>query len=249
MTPRVSVIVPAYRCERTVEQSIRSALLQSVSEIEVIVVDDGSDDGTLSILDRLQKEDARVRIIALSENGGVANARNRGVAAARADWIAFLDSDDVWYTDKLARQLKTAEETGATFVYTAAACMDENDQPTGKIFPVPETVAANRLLFGNDVVTSTVLVRREAYERHPMECSHLHEDLICWYRILKDGAKAIGINEPLVRYRVTQGSKTGNKRKSAVMMWNTYRYLGIGMFLRIGCFLGYCLHGVKRYWV
>ena len=249
MTPLVSVIVPAYRCEKTVEKSIRSALRQSLREIEVIVVDDGSDDGTLPILERLQAEDARVQVIALSENDGVANARNRGVSAARADWIAFLDSDDVWSADKLARQLKEAEETDAALVYTAAECMDANDAPTGKVFRVPKTVAADRLLRGNDVVTSTVLVRRTAYERHPMECSHLHEDMICWYRILQDGAKAVGIDEPLVRYRVTQGSKTGNKRKSAAMMWNTYRYLGIAWFRRICCFAGYCLHGIKRYWI
>lgn len=249
MTPLVSVVVPAYRCEKTVEKSIRSALRQSLREIEVIVVDDCSDDGTAQILDRLQTEDARVRVIALSENGGVANARNRGVEAARADWIAFLDSDDIWCADKLDRQLKKAEETGAAFVYTAAECIDANDKPTGKRFRVPETVAADRLLYGNDVVTSTALVRRAAYERHPMECSHLHEDMICWYRILKDGEKAVGIDVPLVRYRVTQGSKSGNKRKSAAMMWNTYRYLGVGWFRRIGCFLGYCLHGVRRYWI
>ena len=249
MTPLVSVIVPAYRCERTVESSIRSALSQSLREIEVIVVDDGSDDGTAQILDRLRAEDARVRVITLSENGGVANARNRGVSLAQADWIAFLDSDDIWNADKLARQLKKAEETGATLLYTAAECIDADERPTGKLFRVPKTVAANRLLYGNDVVTSTVLVRRTAYERHPMECSHLHEDMICWYRILSDGAKAVGIDEPLVRYRVTQGSKTGNKRKSAAMMWNTYRYLGIGWFRRICCFAGYCLHGVKRDWI
>ena len=249
MTPRVSVIVPAYRCEKTVEQSVRSALLQSLREIEVIVVDDASDDGTPAILARLQKEDARVRVITLSENKGVANARNRGAETAQADWIAFLDSDDIWNADKLECQLKTAEEAGATFVYTAAACINANGEPTGKIFHVPETVAADRLLFGNDVVTSTVLVRRDAYERHPMECSYLHEDLICWYRILKDGAKAVGIDEPSVRYRISQGSKTGNKRKSAAMMWNTYRHLGVGFFRRIICFAGYCLHGVKRYWL
>ena len=71
MTPLVSVVVPAYRCEKTVEKSIRSALRQSLREVEVIVVDDCSDDGTAQILDRLQTEDARVRVIALSENGGV----------------------------------------------------------------------------------------------------------------------------------------------------------------------------------
>ena len=249
MTPLVSVIVPAYRCEKTVEKSIRSALRQSLREIEVIVVDDGSDDGTLPILERLQAEDARVQVIALSENGGVANARNRGVSAARADWIAFLDSDDVWTADKLSRQLQKAEETDAALVYTAAVCIDETGKETGKSFPVPPSIDADTLLRQTDLVTSSILVRRELFLRHPMERGDLHEDLICWYRILHDGAKAVGINEPLLRYRVTAGSKSGNKRRSAVMAWRSYGYLKLGFFKRCRSFLGYCLHGVKRYWL
>ncbi|MBR0507204.1 MAG: glycosyltransferase family 2 protein [Clostridia bacterium] len=249
MNPRVSVIVPAYRCADTVEETVRSALNGTMQEIELIAVDDGSGDGTAAVLERLRNEDARVRVIALPENAGVANARNTGVKEAKADWIAFLDSDDVWEADKLARQLETAERTGASLVYTAAACVDETGAMTGKLFSVPETVTANGLLKGNDLITSTVLVKKTLAAKHPMERSDLHEDLICWYGILKDGAKAVGIDEPLVRYRVSKGSKSGDKKKSARMTWNTYKHLGIGVFRRIGCFIGYCLHGIKRYWL
>jgi teichuronic acid biosynthesis glycosyltransferase TuaG len=249
MTPRVSVVVPAYRCAKTVEEAVRSALNGTLREIEVIAVDDGSGDDTPETLERLRTEDARVRVIALSENAGVANARNTGVRAAEAEWIAFLDSDDLWEAEKLARQLETAERTGASLVYTAAACIDEAGNKTGKVFSVPETVTANGLLKGNDLITSTVLVKKTLAADHPMERSDLHEDLICWYGILKDGAKAVGVNEPLVRYRVSKGSKSGDKKKSARMTWNTYRHLGLGFFRRIGSFLGYCLHGVKRYWL
>jgi teichuronic acid biosynthesis glycosyltransferase TuaG len=249
MSPRVSVIVPAYRCAATVSDSIRSALNGTMRQIEVIAVDDGSGDDTPAVLERLRSEDARVRVIALPENAGVANARNTGVGEAKADWIAFLDSDDLWEADKLFQELETAERTGASLVYTAAACIDEAGNPTGKVFSVPETVTADGLLKGNDLITSTVLVKKELAARHPMERSDLHEDLICWYGILKDGAKAVGINEPLVRYRVFKGSKSGDKKKSARMTWNTYQHLGVGLFKRIVCFLGYCLHGVKRYWL
>ena len=132
MTPRVSVIMPAYRCEKTVEESVRSALSQTLHEIEVIVADDGSDDGTSAILSRLSEEDARVRVVTLPENGGVANARNVAARAARADRIAFLDSDDVWEADKLLRQLNVMDRTGAALVYTAAVCIDETGKETGK---------------------------------------------------------------------------------------------------------------------
>ena len=249
MSPRVSVIMPAYRCEKTVEKSIRSALSQTMPDFELIVADDASDDGTPAILSRLQKEDARIRVITLPENKGVANARNCAVAAAQADWVAFLDSDDIWEADKLERQLLKAEETGATLVYTAAVCIDETDKETGKVFRVPPQITADRLLRSPDLVTSTVLIRRELSLRHPMERGDLHEDLICWYRILSDGAKAVGIDEPMVRYRVSAGSKSGNKWRSGVMAWKSYRYLKLGFFKECVSFLGYCLHGVKRYWL
>ncbi len=249
MSPLVSVIVPAFRCEATVEQTVRSALSQTVRAIEVVVVDDASDDGTAVILDRLAKEDERVRVITLPENAGVASARNRGAREANAKWLAFLDSDDLWEPDKLEKQLKTAKKTGAALVYAAAACIDEAGAPTGKLFRVPETVTAKALLRGNDLITSTVLLDRELFLRHPMERSDLHEDLICWVGVLGEGAKAVGIDEPLVRYRVSESSKSGDKRKSAAMTWNTYRHIGVGFFRRLGCFLAYALHGIKRYWL
>ena len=249
MSPRVSVIMPAYRCEKTIENSIRSALSQTVPDIEVIVANDASDDGLTDILDRLQKKDARLRVIQIRTNIGVAEARNRGIAAAKAEWIAFLDSDDLWEPDKLKKQLSAAERTGGQLIYTAAACIDETGKPTGKVFSVPETITAAKILRSTDIVTSTVLVKREVYLRNPMERSDLHEDLISWHGILKNGAKAVGINEPLVRYRISGGSKSGNKLRSACMTWRTYRYIGIPFFPRIVCFLGYCIHGVKRYWL
>lgn len=249
MSPLVSVIIPAYCCEKTLESSVRSALLETVQDIEVIIADDASTDGTTAIAKRLSKEDPRVSLIRLPKNGGAAAARNRGVEAAKAEWIAFLDGDDVWEPEKLFKELAAAEEAQAALVYCAAACIDGTGKKTGKVFSVPKTVTANALLSGNDIVTSTVLVKRSVYRKHPMERSDLHEDLICWYRILKDGEKAVGINEPLVRYRVTGGSKSGNKLRSARMTWNSYRHLGVGFFRRAACFVGYCLHGIGRYWL
>ena len=249
MTPKISVIIPAYRCEATVEQSVRSALAQTFSDIEVLVADDGSDDGTPEILKRLSEEDARIRVLTLPENGGVANARNRAAGCARAEWIAFLDSDDMWTPDKLAVETELAARTGADLVYTAAACIDADGRPTGREFRVPETVTCRSMLNGNDLICSSVLLKKELFLRHPMERSDLHEDYLCWMAILKDGAKTAGVTEPKVLYRITKGSKSGNKRRSAAMAWKTYRHLGFGRLKSLRYFLGYCVHGVKRYWL
>lgn len=249
MNPEVSVIIPAYRYSETLESSVRSALGQTVSDVEVIVVNDSPEDESRAILNGIAKEDARLSVIYIDEDVGVAEARNRGAAAAKAAWIAFLDSDDLWEPDKLFRELAVAKQADAALVFTAATCIDETGEPTGKVFSVPETITAKQLLSGNEIVTSSVLLKRAVYEKHPMECSDLHEDLICWYQILNDGEKAVGLNEPLVRYRVSGGSKSGNKWRSARMTWRSYRHLGIGFFRRIASFAGYCVHGVRRYWL
>ena len=249
MTPLVSIIIPAYRCERTVADAVRSVLSGTVQDVEAIVVNDGSDDGTAEVLQKLAGTDARVKIITLEKNAGVANARNVGAREARAPWIAFLDSDDLWEPDKLAKQLALAEQTGAKLLYSAARCIDETGQPTGRFFRVPKTVSYRDALKGNDLVCSTVLIDRELFLRHPMERSDLHEDYLCWLAVLREGIVAQGDTEPLIRHRVYRNSKSGNKARSAVMAWNTYRYLGLGLFQRLRCFAGYIVHGIRRYWL
>ena len=138
MTIKVSVVIPAYRCSQTLESSVCSALSQTVSGIEVIVVNDSPDRESQAILKRIARKEPRLTVIALKKNVGVAEARNRGVREAKADWIAFLDSDDLWEPDKLEKQLAAAEKTGAQLVYTAAACIDKTGKKTREVKTIIE---------------------------------------------------------------------------------------------------------------
>ena len=96
----ISVVVPAWRAEKTLAATLDSILAQTWRELEVLVVDDASPDGTLALAQSYAAKDPRVRVIAQPENGGVSKARNRGVREARGEWIAFLDSDDLWMPEK-----------------------------------------------------------------------------------------------------------------------------------------------------
>lgn len=109
--PLVSVVVAAYNAEAHLEQTCRSALAQTHRHLELIVIDDGSTDSTVAIVERLAAADARVRLIRQA-NGGVAAARNAGIAAARGTFIAPLDADDLWDVTKLARQVQRFDECG-----------------------------------------------------------------------------------------------------------------------------------------
>ncbi len=116
--PLVTVIIPVYNGAEFIGETIDSALMQTYRNLEVIVVDDGSTDRTPEILRQYARKDQRVRVI-MQANGGVSKARNTALAAARGEFIAPLDADDLWLPAKIARQVKrmlaAGEETGAVY--------------------------------------------------------------------------------------------------------------------------------------
>lgn len=123
----ISVVLPVYNGEKTIKATIGSVLQQSVSDLELIVVNDGSQDSTLEIASRI--EDSRVKVFSYYPNSGVAISRNRGIENASGDYISFIDADDLWTPDKLAYQLKALESNPqAAVAYSWTDCIDENDR-------------------------------------------------------------------------------------------------------------------------
>src|SRR4051812_6346111 len=125
-----SVIVPAFNAGQSLERAVESALAQSVADIEVIVVDDGSTDQTRSVAEALAKCDPRVRVLALPANGGVSAARNAGIAAARGEWIALLDADDAFLPDRLQRLVGAAVSRSADIAVDDIFYFDWSAQET-----------------------------------------------------------------------------------------------------------------------
>ena len=165
--PAVSVVVPLYNKAPHVEAALRSILAQSFTDFEVIVVDDGSTDGGAEIVAGIT--DPRLRLLR-QDNAGAGAARNAGIAAARGRWVAFLDADDLWYPDKLARQL-AALARSPELVWAAGAFMRIVDnQPTqpprvlDESWFADEEVIRDALLIlagGRPIWTGTVMVRRD----------------------------------------------------------------------------------------
>ncbi len=123
MKPLVSIIIPTYNRRQSVSGAIDSALNQSFLDREIIVVDDGSDDGTDAVLADYSDS---IRVIRRT-NGGAAAARNLGMRVARGEWIAFLDSDDTWEPDKLRAQIETVTVTPGLIAHVVNATLDRND--------------------------------------------------------------------------------------------------------------------------
>jgi glycosyltransferase involved in cell wall biosynthesis len=206
--PEVSVVVPTHNRRVLLQQTLRSILGQRGVDFEVIVVDDGSSDGTTAVITGLGHD--RVRLVRHPTARGLSAARNRGVAEATGPWLAFCDDDDLWAPDKLARQLQAAAQTGASWVYTGEARIDLRQRIVGGTHPPPppEEVAANlphwNLVPGgcSGVIASAAAVT--AAGGYDTRLSNL-ADWDLWIRLARGGLPA-RVSSLLVGYRLHAGS-------------------------------------------
>ena len=104
----ISIIIPAYNAEKYLESTIQSVINQTYTDWELIIINDGSNDGTLELISNFKDRDSRIKVFSY-ENAGVAHSRNRGIAKARGEYIAFLDADDLWTPNKLEMQLEALQ--------------------------------------------------------------------------------------------------------------------------------------------
>lgn len=245
--PIVSVVMPAYNCAGTIRQAIDSVKIQDV-DLEIIVINDCSKDGLDEVMKAYDK-DPVIFYLKNEKNIGAAASRNRGVAMARAPFVAFLDTDDEWAEDKLKKQLKKLRQTGCVLCCTAREMMTPDGRLTGRVIPVREKLTYRDLLKHNSINCSSVLARTEVLREFPMEYEQAHEDYVTWLKILQKYKTVCAVNEPLLKYRLTSTGKSGNKLLSAKKTFQVYRYMGFGLFKSILCFCSYALHGVLKYGV
>lgn len=243
----VSIVMPAYNSEKYITEAINSVIAQTYEDWELIVLDDGSEDDTLQIINKCALKDPRIKAYSNKMNMGVAKTRNKGIDLAVGEWIAFLDSDDMWHPAKLEKQLKFANEKSAGFIFTGSSYINKKGEPFKKVFEVPPKSTYKGLRKQNVISCSSVLIKKKHFKEIKMERDDLHEDYIAWLKILKTGIIAYGINEPLLIYRIYKGSKSSNKRKSAIATYRVYRHIGINPISSVYFFIRYTLASVKKY--
>ena len=245
LNPLVSVIIPAYRCAATISRALDSALEQDVP-LEILVLNDQSPDA----LDQAMEPYLglpQVRYLKNERTLGASGRRNRGVRLARGKYVAFLDADDWWAPGKLKAQLAVMEEGSFILCATGRELATPEGRLTGRYIGVKETITYRSLLFHNCINCSSVLLRTETARENPMEHEDSHEDYILWLNLLKKYRKAAGINEPLLKYRLTSSGKSGNKLVSARKTYQAYRYHGFGPLRASLCFGAYAVNGVGKY--
>ncbi|NIA20953.1 MAG: glycosyltransferase [Anaerolineaceae bacterium] len=212
-TPAVSVIVPVYNGERFLKQTINSVLAQTYRDFEVVVVNDGSSDGSRAILDGYGD---RLRVFH-QENRGAPGARNRAICEARGEWIAFLDHDDLWEPDKLEVQLKALRRDD-DLLHAEARVINGDGRVIREAFShqedwPEERTCLERVIRHNPVYVLTALVRREAVLKlgglDPNDRFGTDEYLL-WMRLLAAGYRARYLNRIVASYRVHGGNASGN---------------------------------------
>lgn len=223
MKEKISIIVPVYNAEKYIRETVDCVKQQTYPDWELWLVEDGSADDSLRILEDIEKEDARIHVLK-QENSGAARARNHGMSKAEGRFVAYLDADDLWSLDKLEKQLAFMKEKDAAFSFTGYEFADESGKGTGKIVRVPETIQYKQALKNTTIFTSTVMFDTAKLAKEKLQMPIIKsEDTALWFQILRGGVTAYGLNENLVRYRRPAKSLSSNKLEAIRRIWALYR--------------------------
>ena len=252
----ISIIVPVHNAERFIRDTIDCVRGQSYEDWELLLIEDSSSDRTMDIMSAYLEEikDKRIRLkmreIRTPEEAafGAARARNLGLSLAQGRYIAYLDADDRWRTDKLERELAFLQEKKAGFVFTGYEFGDENAKGIGKVVRVPKTLTYKQALANTTIFTSTVMIDTEKIEKSLLEMPYIKsEDTASWWKILKSGVTAYGLDENLVVYRRAGKSLSSNKIEALRRIWNLYRKAaGLSVFASACHFVPWAYRAVRR---
>lgn len=207
-------MTPVYKAARYIEETIRSVQAQTYKDWELLLIDDCSPDNSGEIIECLAQADARIRYHRLEQNSGAAVARNTAIGMARGEYLAFLDSDDLWEPEKLSRQTRFMQEKGCAFSYTRIRMTDAEGNTLKDDIHVPEKISYQGLLRQTVIATSTVILNRTKLPDFRMPLRRGGQDYATWLQILRETGYANGLNETLTVYRTSSDSLSSNKLDS-----------------------------------
>lgn len=203
----VSIVTPTWNCGRFITETIQSALMQTYTNWEMIIVDDCSSDDTREIVNEFAKNDSRIKYYLNEKNCGAAVTRNRALSLSRGRWIAFLDSDDLWLPEKLERQLRFMVEKGYIFTYHEYDEILENGEPAGV------HVSGKKRVSTFDMYTCcwpgclSVMYNAEKIGLVQINDVRKNNDTALWLKIVKKSDCHL-LKETLGKYRRRKGSIT-----------------------------------------
>lgn len=218
----VSIIIPVYNTEKYIAETIKSIQAQTYKKWEAIFIDDCSIDDSSKIIHDFMKNDKRLRYFKTEQNSGAAVARNKGVKEARGNFISFLDDDDLWYSEKLEKQIEFMKENNYSFVCSYYDKIDEQGRNLGVVVKNKSKLNYNRLL-KNNPGNSTVMYNSDLLGKTYIPSIRKRNDYIMWLRVIKKAKSLNTIPIVLASHRVRTNSLSSNKRSLVKYHWIIYR--------------------------
>lgn len=220
---KVSVITPCYNAEKFIVDCINSVLTQTYQNWELLLIDDGSTDKTLDIIQSFSKRDERIKVFTTEfPSGGPSHPRNIGLSKASGDFIAFLDADDLWLPDKLEEQIYFAEKNNLSFIYSDYEKVSLNGERKKRILKMKAHVTYTDILHHCEIPCLTVLIKRELIQKKVFR-EIGKEDYVLWLQILKSGCIAYNTQKVHALYRTHSTSRSSNKFQMIYQQWVVLR--------------------------
>ncbi len=216
---RVSVITPVYNAEKYIGKTLDSVFAQTCKDIEIVLVDDCSKDKSAEIIEKYKETYSEIIYFLQPENMGAGAARNKCLELASGQYVAFLDSDDLWLPKKTKSQINLMKKMKSPFSYTAIEMINEDGKTIKSKRNLRTSCDYAYLLHNTIIATSSVIIDRTVLGDFRMPLRRGGQDYATWLMLLRGGTIACGINEALVRYRVGSNSLSSNKYKSIKQVW------------------------------
>lgn len=242
----VSVITPSYNCAAHIGKTIESIQAQTYSNWELLITDDCSTDESCSIIEDYVRKDNRIKLFALDKNSGAGVARNNSIKKASGRFIAFCDSDDRWYPQKLEKQLSFMLEKDCALSYTSYDVTDETGKLTGFVRCLQHITYA-QIIRDDGIGCLTAIYDAAKIGKFYMPDVRKRQDWCLWISIIKQTRHAYGLDESLALYLVRKGSISSNKLKLIKHNFNVYNLiLGynkiVSFLLLFGYFMPYYIY-------
>jgi teichuronic acid biosynthesis glycosyltransferase TuaG len=248
MSELVSIVTANYNSEKFIPEAIESVLAQTYQNWEMIIVDDCSTDSSVEIINSYVQTDRRIKIVKLNSNVGAATARNAALELSQGRYIAFLDSDDVWYRDKLKKQINFMLGRNAPISFTSYELINEIGASKNHIITSVENLDKSDYLKNTIIGFSTSMIDTDLVGNNfRMINIRTRQDTSLWITLLGEGFVAYGMHEVLVKYREHSNSISANKVKAAKQTWNLYFNIHkLGLMQSIYYFTFYAFNGIKK---
>lgn len=223
MNDLVSILIPTYNIEKFIRSTIESVQNQTYTNWEMILVDDASTDKTVSIIEEFAQKDNRIKLFKLPENRGNGFARNAALEKATGKYIAYLDADDLWFREKLEKQIQFLKANNLHFTFSFYDSIDEEGNDLNRRVESPNPLTYKQLFFCNYVGNLTAIYDADYFGKIILETTQKRQDWRIWLTILKQIKTVKPVPEPLAFYRIRKDSVSSSKFKLIKHNFGVYR--------------------------